>query len=558
MKIPIISRISENRKAKLINESELIKAQTKMLNERTFAMKQVRKESKKAIESIMSQVNKPTMSLNDELYGPANSPYNTDIWSQPSGTVRRRSRVAHSQSAPAQAMVGRFVDLVYGTHLELQAQPFFDLIEKSPVDTEEQQKIIKNIERRYWLYAKSVNSDYEKDKNLFTRSREEYEKLLIDGEYFLVLRYNKSRKRNPLTTQYIKPENVVRCGSNVQSGNTEVDGIEYNQKGIAVAYHILNEKADGKNSTSVRVPRYGIKSGRTFVIHVKIGNGKRGTGILAGIISEITKLSDFQALEIQAAVINALFAVWVETAIGGESKPVIPKTGISGISKQVDEKSASYSVSEFNAKMQTTDMQHGGVIAQQVGEGQKLHSFDTKRPNVNFENFYNCVLRNLASARGMSVAVMLYNFNGQYAAARGELLVLWNKIRTMRFDTVRQREDEIYKMWLWGEIDNGNVPNFGYSDEFIRDAFSNAEWTGPARPDIDPLKSVIAHKHEDEMGYKTSQQITAERGGGDYDENITRKKFENDKRVAANDSTVKQQKTSYSQTETKSLTKTEG
>lgn len=554
MRIPIISTINERKQSERTAHLDYLKAETALMKEKTQAMRQMKRQAQEAVTAIMSKVNKPTMTLNDELYG-STSAYSSELWQKDVATTRRVSRIAHWQSPPAQTLTGRFVDLVYGTHLELQAQPFFDLIPNAPTDPEERKKIITNIERRWWLWAKSKNSDYENDKNYFKQSRLNFEKLLVDGEYFLVLRYSQSRKRNPLTVQYIKPENIMRVGSEVVQGNKEENGIEYNAKGQAVAYHVLNSDT-GK---SIRIPRYGVKSGRTFVIHVKLGDGRRGVGLLAGIITELTKISDFTALEIQAAVINALFAVWVETPIGGENKNLVNKRGIGGIQTTYDQRRQSIPFSEYEAKLNSTDFDHGGFIVQEMGEGQKLNSFDTKRPTPEFETFDNAIKRGLFAARGMSLAVANYNFNGQYAAARGELLVLWNRVRTMRFDETSDRHDEVYKMFLWGEVDGGNVPDFGYADEFIRDAFSNAEWTGSGRPDIDPYKSAQAHKIESREGWKTDQKISAERGGGDFDENIERKKLENDSKAAANESIIRLEKTTYSESTnvTESTTRTE-
>lgn len=534
------------------------KAEIALVKQRESAIKAATKQSKEAVKAIMDIAQKPVMSLSDELYGTANQPYSTKIWESNSSYATRISRIAHSQSPAAQALTGRFVDLVYGTNLELQAQPFYDLIPGAPKDIEAQQAEIKNIERRWYLWAKSNKSDYYQEKSYFKSSRDDFGTVMVDGEYFLILRYGQSRKRNPLTIQTVKRENIKRIDSLIAQGNEEIDGIEYNSAGVAVAYHVY----DCKTGKSTRVTRYGIKSGRTFVIHVKLGEERRGVGLLAGIISELTKLSDFQALEIQAAVINALFAVWVETPIGGNNKNIIPTQGIGGIGKQIDSVASQFSISEFGAKVESTDFQHGGLLVQQMGEGQRLNSFDTKRPTANFEQFFNAVKRNLMAAKGMSLAVADYNFNGQYAAARGELLVLWLRVTAMRFDMIMQRENEVYKMWLWGEIDNENVKDYGFSrDEFIRDAFSNAEWTGPARPDIDPLKSVKAHQIEDEMGYKTAQMISAERGGGDFDENVSRKITENNARVKANENYVRMNKTTYSEskatTESTSVSKAE-
>jgi capsid protein len=518
----------------------------------------MQKERREAVSAIMAKVERPTMTLNQELYG-SQSAYSSDLWTKNFAASRRASRIAHAQAVPAQTLTGRFVDLVYGTHLELQSQPFFDLIPKAPkvipTDSEEkknniimqQQAIINNIERRWWLWGKSKYSDYDNDKNYFKRSRDEFEDLLIDGEYFLLLRYSQSRKRNPLTIQTIKPENIMRSGSSVAQGNKEIDGIEY-QGSTAVAYHVY----DPDTGKSVRVTRYGMKSGRTFVIHVKIGKGKRGVGILVGIISELTKLSDFTALEIQAAVINALFAIWVETPIGGEKKTLINKRGIGGIQTTSEQRRQSIPFSEYEAKLNSADFDHGGIIVQELGEGQKLNSFDTKRPIPEFDNFCKAIKRGLYSARGMSLAVADYDFNGQYAAARGELLVLWERIKTMRFDEINDRHDIIYQMWLWGEILNGNVPDFGFDDELIRDAFSNAEWKGPARPDIDPWKTAQSNKVKVQEGWETNQNISSEYGS-DFDENIERIAIENKRKAAANEPLSIQEKTSY----TESVSKTE-
>jgi len=557
MKIPILSNILDSRREMVEAKKEYYNASIYAIKSRTKAIELATEMSNKAVETLIKKSNEPIMSLNDELYGSV-SPYNTDLWNASTANARRISRIAHSQAPAAQALTGRFADLVYGTHLGLQAQPFFDLLPGKMLDLAKQQEIVKAIERRWWLWAKSQKSNYEEDRSYFEMSRQDFEKLLIDGEYFLILRYSQSRKRNPLTVQYIKPENVIRVGSNVSPGNTECDGIEYDSRGVAVAYHIL----DSTTGKSTRIVRYGAKSGRTFIIHVKIGSSRRGFGILNGIISELTKLSDFQALEIKAAVINALFAIWVETPIGGENKTIIGKNGIGGISKTIDSAASSFSPSEYNAKLNSTDFQHGGIIVEKMGEGQKLNSFDTKRPTANFEQFFNTVKRNLFSAKGMSLAVADYNFNGSYSAARGELLVFWKRVMTMRFDSIMQRENEIYKMWLWGEIDNGNIPDFGYSDEFIRDAFSNCDWNGPIQPDIDPLRSVKAHEVEVVNGWKTDEQVAAERGGGSFDDNIDRKIAENVKKAQANEPLIKLEKTTYSnstaKTESKSTSITEG
>ena len=550
MRIPILTNIIEARQRERQANLDFIAAETEMIQERTTAIREMKKQSLKTAEAIVKAGASPKMTMNEGLYG-GSTGYTNEMWSQNNAGARRLARIAHAQSPAAQALIGRFTHLVYGPRLDLQATPLFDIIPGAPQDTETQQKIIKNIETRYKLWARSPRSDYTGNMSHYKRSRMNFEKLLSDGEYFVILRYRQTKKRNPLTIQYIKPENVQRVDSKVLPGNIEENGIEYDSQDRAIAYHIL----DSKTGRSTRVPRYGTRTGRTLVIHNKINGEKRGVSLLAGIITELTKLSDLQALEIQAAVINALFAVWVETPVGGENKTFVKKQGISGIDgESAESRRNQFSTADFEAKLNRTDFNHGGIVAEGLGEGQKLHSFDTKRPTANFESFFNEVKKNIYAAKGMARSVADYDFDASYSAARGELLVLWLNIMTMRFDHATDYESVIYQMWLWGEIDNNNVPDFGYSDEFIREAFSYALFTGPVRPDIDPMKSAKAHEVEHENAWKTNQQIAAERGGGDWDENIKRKLSENQQLAEANEPLMRIEKTSYSFSENRSKT----
>jgi len=90
-------------------------------------------------------------------------------------------------------------------------------------------------------------------------------------------------------------------------------------------------------------------------------------------------------------------------------------------------------------------------------------------------------------------------------------------------------------MWFLGEVARGRVtaPGVTTSKELML-AYTNAEWIGNQRPDIDPVKSVIANIKEQQHGYKTGAEITAERTGGDYNENLATINAEWEKIAAAN------------------------
>jgi lambda family phage portal protein len=465
----------------------------------------------KAIETQM----KSTRSMSDELYPSTNQsgPFSGLVFTD-NTRMRRLSRLAVWQSAPAQELLTRFSDLVVGHGLRLESTPTWRAINTASWSNEQRAEWTKNTEARYRLWAKSKEIDYTKNMNLFQMEQESIKDLLQDGEYFEVYRYTQTSRRNPMTIQRIPPEDVrTPSGSVVASGNVEHQGIEYNTKGQAVAYHIYDHNTD----RTVRVAKVGSRSGRVFVNHVKLGNKKRGVPFFADSIETLTKLGDWKTLEVQAAIINALFAVWIKPPDDMDGQDTLG----SGIGKKSDPVQKNIT-DQYWQDTDTVNYQEGGVIVDRLPAGHSVESFDTKRPNINFTAFYDTIKRDLATSKGMSLSVMDLKLEGSYSSARGELLLVWNTIVKMRKNIGWSGNDVRYKMWLWGEVASGTIqaPGWNESDE-MRDAWSMAEWVGSQRPDIDPLRSVKAAVEDQKMAYKTGKMISAERGGGDYDENLT-------------------------------------
>ncbi len=474
---------------------------------------------KKSIDGLNARMQ--SLNLSDQFYttGIKQGKYAGMMQGDNNSIARRNSRVVHNSSPVAQAMVSTFNTLTVGSGLMPESQPMWDIIGVGW--TEEQKKLWQNlVEHRYKLWAKRKSVSYENDQNRFQQEQRIFKDLLIDGEYFELYRYSANTKRNPMTIQIIRPEDIMTpSGSSVASGNVEEEGIEYDTKGAAVAYHIY----DYKTQKTVRILRQGPRSGRTFVNHVKIGDKRRGVGILASIVTELMKLGDYEVLELQAAVVNALYAMWIESPEGDGGIGVMGQGGIGSIGTTTETET---SAEDWLNNRDKVNYQDGGIVMDALPGGYTVNSHDTKRPNVNFGVFMDQVKKNLASARGIPVSVLDKQFANNYSASRGELILAWYEIEKYRTNQ-SYTNDLVLKMWMWGEILNGKIQAPGFeSDEDIRDAWCNAKWIGNQRPDIDPLKSVQAHMMEQNRGYRTGKQIAAERGGGDYDENLTTCKIE--------------------------------
>jgi lambda family phage portal protein len=481
----------------------------------------VKKESialmQKSIDNLKAQMS--SHNLVDQFYttGIKQGKYAGLTQGNNNSIARRNSRIVHNESPVAQAMVTTFDTLTVGSGLMPESQPMWDICDPQNVIDGESRKRWKNlVEHRYKLWAKRKNTSYENDQNRLQQEQRIFHDLLIDGEYFEIYRYSANTRRNPMTIQIVRPEDVKNpSGSRVANGNDEEDGIEYDNRGRAVAYHVY----DHRLKKTVRVLRDGARSGRVFVNHVKLGNKRRGVGILASIVTELMKLGDYEVLELQAAVVNALYAVWVKSPEGNDEIPTLTR----GITKNGASSATENTISadDWINDRKNLDYSEGGLIVDALPGGYEVQSHDTKRPNVNFGAFMDQVKKNLASARGIPVSVLDKQFANNYSASRGELILAWYEIEKYRTNQ-SYTNDLVYKMWLWGEIINGKVRAAGFlTDEDIMDAWCNVKWIGNQRPDIDPLRSVQAHILEQDRGFRSGRQITPERGGGDYDENLS-------------------------------------
>jgi lambda family phage portal protein len=516
--------------------AEIAKYNAQAQHEKTERSKVFAKMS--VIKSVFG--NKKASALGNDLFenaekSPGALTGTSMIYNSNPDALRRLSRVSILQSPTAGAMVNRLAEVVVGSGLRLRPQPFWDIIDPNKnISPEQRAEWEKNTEQRYRLWGKSYSPEYNTRRNLPQLSRACFDYLLQDGEYFVLFRYANTREQNPLTLQIIPPENITGGYTN-KPGHEVVNGIEYDANGEAVAYFI-HDDSTGK---TIRVPRFGERSGRVIMLHNFLSTNekqRRGVPYLASCIQELIKLGQYEDLEIQAAIVNALFAVWVETPEGME--PAAPISG-QGARRAADSKRETTSTDpdakEYVSQFNTLDMNKGGIVADALPGGTQLKSFDTSRPNVNFGVFFSEVKKNIASSKNLPLSVVDLAFNNSYSGARGELLMFWMSVNRFRQNHGYDFEDDVFQMWFLGEVARGRItaPGVTTSKELLL-AYTNAEWIGNQRPDIDPLKSVNANIKEQQHGYKTGAEITAERTGGDYNENLATINAEWEKIAAAN------------------------
>ncbi|MFV3561701.1 phage portal protein, partial [Mycobacterium tuberculosis] len=116
--------------------------------------------------------------------------------------------------------------------------------------------------------------------------------------------------------------------------------------------------------------------------------------------------------------------------------------------------------------------------------GEKLEQLDTKRPSTNFVAFEKAVLRNVASAGGLSAQQVSNDWSDvNYSSARGAMLEFWKTMSRRRDDFAIGTCQPVYSCHVEEAHDVDDVPLPAGAPDFaeFREAYARAKWIGPGR-----------------------------------------------------------------------------
>lgn len=447
--------------------------------------------------------------------------------------LRAQARKSWIESTETRAIVGRSVELTISTGLKLEWTPVFEICLPRLVREENrelQKTLIRDVEQRFRLFAESTESDITGRRTFYQLQYFARHLRKIDGEYFAHIRYlDKERSRmSPIAIQFFRPEQVRNPTKNedikaIQDRkNICVEGIEIDQFGKAVAYYVHS------GETYVRIEKQDEKTGRIYMLHGanidEVGQ-IRGTSSIASYLHELSKLTGYKIAELQAAVVNALVAGWIEPSEDADSsKPfsnVIKKNQIENPN-----------VTQAPKQAETYD---SGLWIQNLKAGEKFHSHNTARPNVNFAGYFEAMFSTMCSAEGYAGSVVSVKFNSNYSAHRGELLLTWNKVEIEREEENTSFNNPFFRMFLMelNRQNPGYLENFGVSG-YITNAWCKADWVGFPKLDIDPSKTVQAAAARVKEGFSTRSRESLQINGSEFDDNVKKLEEENEKLYEAN------------------------
>ena len=417
--------------------------------------------------------------------------------------LRSRSRDLARNVPIATGAINTLVTSVVGDGLVLQSQIDRDVL---GLTTDQAETWQRQAEREFAIWARrpdfSSRTNFDEMQALVLRA------VLESGDVIVVRR----RRRDVSDTYGLKLQVIEadRLSNPFDRQNTPtmIDGVEVDSDGVPIAYHISTRHPDdvgnGMKRDWKRYETGMTATGTPLILHLfhqLRPDQARGIPYLSPVIEAIKQLGDYGEAEIRAAVISAMFTVFIkQPSIEDGTSPILGSTG-----------------TETNADS-ATEIQLGNGAIVDLGPGEEPVFADPKRPNTAFDAFVTAMSRHIGVALELPYELLLKSFTASYSASRAALEMAWQMFRTRRSWLAWKFCQPVYEWVITEAVASGRLVAPGYFDDpIVREAWLGSDWIGPSRIQLDPYKEASADQIDLVMRTKTRAQIIMERTGGSFE-----------------------------------------
>lgn len=283
-----------------------------------------------------------------------------------------------------------------------------------------------------------------------------------------------------------------------------VDGIRLTRDGSHLGYYVADRHPGDVNrkATTWRYIPKATRDGMPIVYHIferLRPDQTRGVPYLAPVIEGLKQFGDFTEAEITAAVIASYFTVFVTTPEGDPDASGLPESD------------------DATSDDREVDLAPGAVVS--LGEGERTEFASPTRPNTAFNAFAEAFLSHVAVALELPYELLVKRFTASYSASRAALEMAHATFIKRRAWFAKRFCQPAYEMVIAEAVLKGRLTAPGFFDPArpeIRQAYCQADWIGPARAYLDPLKEAKADQVDIQTRVKTRAEVIAERTGGTF------------------------------------------
>ena len=443
-------------------------------------------------------------------------------------TLRQRSRDAYMGVPIATASLKTLRTNVVAGGLIPAPQIDADFLK---LTDEQVQELQAQIVREFGLWADTPTCDADRIDNFYSLQQLAYLSYLMNGDAIVLLPM-KQQKGQPysLRVRLLEADRVcspdlydrlVPCEVQGYKVQSIVQGVETDADGMMIAYWICNRHPLSNDAAAQpggiqweRVEAYGGKTGRRNVLHIMTrerAGQRRGVPLLAPVLEALKQLGRYTEAEIEAALVSALFTVFIKSDLPSDEKPlgeVIPQEQL------IDE-----------ADQRSIEMGNGAVVG--LAPGESAEFADPKHPTTGYDAFTDALVKQIGAALEIPPEVLYKQFIASYSAARGALNEFWRSCGMMRDWFIEDFCQPVYEEWFTEAVARGRIhaPGF-FADPAIRKAYTGCVWNGPARTNLNPVQEVEAAEKRVENCFSTAQEETAQMTGGDFARNVRQRLIE--------------------------------
>lgn len=416
-----------------------------------------------------------------------------------------RSRDAMRNHLIARAAIMRCRTNIVGTGLVCRAQVDYTAL---GIDEDQAEKLNAELDRLWSLYADDPREcDAEATLNHYQMQALVLVSTMVGGDMFIATP-DDERVGCIFSTrlQLIETDRVSNPGGAPDSENL-VEGVEFDALGAPVRYHICNGYPGDKRRATVlkwaALEAFGAETGRRRVLHVMNDKDrpgqKRGAPYLAPVLEPLQKLERYSSAELMAAVISAMFTVFIEKSEAFDA-------GNASLSALVNDGGPA---GQVGTQEESGDISLGEGAIVDLGVGEKATSANPARPNAQFDPFFVAVVKQIGAALELPFEELLLHYNSSYSAARAAMLQAWRFYSLRRWWLTCDFCQPSRELVIDEAVARGLIHLPGYQDPAKRRAYTQALWIGPARGAIDELKEANAAGRRIEIGVSNETLETA-------------------------------------------------
>jgi len=436
------------------------------------------------------------------------------------GTITGRARDLDENNGWINGGLDRRVESVIGVNIRLSAQPVHELLNR---DYAWRMKWTGDVQARFKVWGSDIERrcDARQRLSFGAIAKLAYLGYVRDGEAAAEIRDTKRGLANTTNVLLVEPERISSPTWLAHTEGREIDGrtlrngVVSDKNGAALGYYVRKRHPgdpdagfDGERWEYI--PARG-RTGRAKFLHVfspRRAEQNRGVSRLAEAMLPAKMIDRVDRAEVTAALKSALFSLFIESP--GTTEDLEAALAPAGGEEAVDPWIDAY----LHFRQQTPVTVDGAQVTHLV-PGEKVDAPEATHPNANYASFMKFMLRKVASSLGVSEPQMTQDWSGiNYSSARALLNEIWRSFIEDRWFFSQAFLTPIYAAWLEVEVANGDVKVPGGPVNFYRNktAICMAEWIGPGRGSVDPLKEANANNLDTAAGRKSTVECILEGG----------------------------------------------